>query len=204
MSKLTNMTKKELFSSLNEYVEKINELVLEAEERYKFLWESYEELDEDHRSLGYKNLELKEENDVLKQEESENQKAYDVGFEDGEQSMQEKTNKIIEFCQDTRDVDILQEVFEYLTFYQLFEDIEGTYNRIVEYEEKERYEREIHIGDEVTKDGHKHVVFGIYGEGNYILDLITKHGVMISVHKDLVTKTGKHYPIDEMLKELKQ
>ena len=155
MSKLTNMTKKELFSSLNEYVEKINELVIEAEERYKFLWESYEELDEDHRSLGYKNLELKEENEVLKQEESENQKAYDMGFEDGEQSMQEKANKICEYWNNNNTATLIA-LFDGMTPTQIFEDIEMAYNKIAEYEKKEK---EIKVGDEVVDcDGTKYVV----------------------------------------------
>lgn len=178
----------------------------DSQSELKDIKEKYEDLKEENEALAISWQRLKEKNDVL--DEKFGQIQYDAGYEEGfakgEQSMQEKTNKIIEFCQDTRDVDILQEVFEYLTFYQLFEDIEGTYNRIVEYEEKERYEREIHIGDVVTKDGHNYVVFGFYGNDNNTLDLITEHGVMASLHKDLVTKTGKHYPIDEMLKELGQ
>ena len=63
-------------------------------------------------------------------------------------------------------------------------------------------EAEIHIGDEVTKDGNNYVVFGFYGGDNNTLDLVTKHGVMVSLHKSFVKKTGKHYPIEEMLKEL--
>lgn len=117
--------------------------------------------------------------------------------------MQEKANKICEYWNNNNTATLIA-LFDGMTLTQIFEDIEKAYNKIAEYEKKERYEREIRIGDVVTKDGNNYVVFGFYGEDNNTLDLITKHGVMASLHKDLVTKTGKHYPIDEMLKELGQ
>lgn len=198
MSEITDMTKKELFSSLNEYVDEINKLVLEAEERYKLLWESYEELDEDHRRLGYKNLELKEENEVLKQEESETQKAYDLGHEDGEKSMQEKVNKLCEYWINNKTSTII-ELFGGMTWEQIFGDVETAYNKVMYYENEKE---EIHVGD-VVKDivGVKTLlVTNVVNSYVYTLDKDGRDGVR---NKNDVVKTGEHYPLDEFLKGLK-
>ena len=205
MSEVTDMTKKELFSSLNEYVDEINKLVLEAEERYKLLWESYEELDEDHRRLGYKNLELKEENEVLKQEESETQKAYDLGYEEGfakgEQSVWEKINKICEFWEKNSAQNIEAALGEAVTLREMLSNINESYNKIIDYET--RMKKEIEVGDEVeNENGNKYIVIEIDKAGREAR-MINRRMMCIIGIKHL-TKTGKHYPIDEMLRGLEE
>ena len=194
MSEVTDMTKEELLSSLNKHIE---EVVF----RYNDVWESYENLDEDYKRLQSRYNKLKEENDVLKQEELENQKAYDLGFEDGEQSMQEKANKIIEFYRDNNnDIYVLQKVFSLNTIFddQILEDIEGAYNKIIEYEKKK--EQEFHVGDEVVdRNGVKYVVRALDG-GN--VRLFGHSGEAFMLAYPNVSKTGKHYCLDEILKEL--
>lgn len=200
MSVITDMTKEELASSLNEHVNEIDQLVLELEERYDLLWESYEELDEDHRSLGYKNLELKEENDVLKQEESEFPKAYDLGFEEGfakgEQSMQEKAKKIVEFWDEADDEEI-EDAFSDMEYGSAFENINKSYDKIIEYENEKE---EIHVGDEVVdEDGDKYVVRCLlYGR----VCVMSSSGWSTTFEYNDLSKTGKHYPLEEILKEL--
>ncbi len=198
MSELTDMTNEVLTSSLNERVNEIEQLVLELEERYDLLWKSYEELDEDHNRLGYKNLELKEENDVLKQEESKNQEAYDLGFKDGEYSMQKKAYKICEYW-NNNDTAVLSKLFDGWTWTQIFEDIETAYNKIAEYEKKEK---EIKVGDEVVDcDGTKYVVRFL---NDCSVDALAYNGVSVECDYADISKTGKHYPLEEMLKELGQ
>lgn len=183
-----------------ELVVRAKQFINEIDVRFKELEKDYEALEKEYKGL-------KEKYEDLKQEESEFPKAYDLGYEEGfvkgEQSMQEKAKKIVDFWDEADDEEI-EDVFSDMEYGSAFENINESYDKIIEYEKKEQYEREIHIGDVVTKDGNNYVVFGFYGDDKNTLDLITKHGVMASLHKDPVTKTGKHYPIDEMLKELGQ
>ena len=71
-------------------------------------------------------------------------------------------------------------------------------NKIIEYEKEQE---KIHIGDVVTVDGCNCIVLDVYDNGN-TLSVITKSGAVVTLHKSCATKTGKHYPIDKMLKEL--
>jgi cell division septum initiation protein DivIVA len=161
----------------------------------------YTSVMEERDDLREKLKNVKEKYEDLKQEESESQKAYDLGFEDGEQSMQEKANKIIEFYRNNNnDIDVLQRVFSRDVIFgdQILEDIETAYNKIAEYEKKEK---EIKVGDEVVDcDGTKYVVRFL--NDSYV-DALAYNGVSVECDYADISKTGKHYPLEEMLKELK-
>lgn len=186
-----NEREKQMSRNVHELIYDISEILDTVEDEYISVIEERDDLQEKLKDLDEK--------------EKEFPKAYDLGFEDGEQSMQEKANKIIEFYRDNNnDIDVLQKVFSRNVIFGdlILEDIKGTYNKIIEYEKKEK--EEFRVGDEVMKNEYKYIVFGFYGKDKNTLDLITKHGVMVSLHKSFVKKTGKHYPIEEMLKELEQ
>ena len=131
---------------------------------------------------------------------------YNEGFAKGEQSMQEKANKIIEFYRDNNnDIYVLQKVFSLNSIFddQILEDIEGAYNKIIEYEKKkEQEEKKLHVGDEVLFEGDKYVVLSL--EDGYA-SILTHDGTGgFLKYSYEFEKTGKHYPIDEILKELEQ
>ena len=194
MSEVTDMTKEELLSSLNKHIE---EVVF----RYNDVWESYENLDEDYKRLQSRYNKLKEENDVLKQEESENQKSYDLGIKKGEQLMQEKVDKMLEFREHTK-WEIIEDIFGTKTaLVDFISNINEYYNKIINYEkEKEEKEKEIHVGDEVVdKNGKKYVVRHLVGVFMYAM---SSSGSSYTFSYSDVSKTGKHYPLEEMLKEL--
>lgn len=184
-----------------ELVVRAKQFINEIDVRFKELEKDYEALEKEYKGL-------KEKYEDLKQEESEFPKAYDLGyekgFENGEYSMQEKANKIIEFYRDNNnDIDVLQKVFSRNVIFGdlILEDIKGTYNKIIEYEEKEQRRKEFHVGDEVIdKDGKKYVVRLLEGAVIYAMSSSCK-SYMFSYSE--VSKTGKHYPLDEILKELK-
>ncbi len=114
-----------------------------------------------------------------------------------EQSTQEKANKICEYWDNN--IEVLQLLFKGCTWTQMFRDIEGTYNKIVEYEKKKE---EIHVGDEVVDvNGDKYIVRKIDDGQLYLLE---ESGDAVTWGYSNVSKTGKHYPIDEMLKELER
>lgn len=138
----------------------------------------------------------------LEEQEKEFPKAYDLGFEEGfakgEQSMQEKMNKLCEFWNNNNTATLIA-LFDGMILSQIFEDIETAYNKIVEYEKKEK---EIKVGDEVVDcDGTKFIVRFL---NDSYADVLAYNGVSVECDYADISKTGKHYPIDEMLKELKQ
>lgn len=194
MSEITDMTKERLTSSFNE---RANEL----KARYDELWGSYERLGGNYRRLKSRYNELKEKYEDLKQEESETQKAYDVGYEEGEQSMQEKAKKILEFCEQTK-WKIVQDILGGKTeLVDFVSNINEYYDKIIEYEKKKEQEgKEIHVGDEVVdRNGKKYVVRHLVGVFMYAM---ASSGASYTFSYSDVSKTGKHYPLDEMLKEL--
>ena len=148
----------------------------------------------------YLQRELKE----FKEKDKELPKAYDLGYEEGfakgEQSMQEKANKICEYWENNN-TSVLIELFDGWTWTQIFENIEKSYNKIIEYEKKkEQEEKEIHVGDEVVdKNGKKYVVRHLVGVFMYAM---SSSGSSYTFSYSDVSKTGKHYPLEEMLKEL--
>ena len=172
---------------------------------YKDVWESYGDLQDEHSKLKSLYNELKEKCEDLTQEESESQyeyEAYNEGFENGEQSMQEKANKICEYWEENNTA-VLSELFEGWTWTQIFENIETAYDKIIEYEKKEQEVNEIHVGDELIDSlSYKFIVTMIKGKYMYLIDKNGNYRYTVLNH-ELFTKTGKHYPLEEMLKELK-
>jgi hypothetical protein len=165
-------------------------IIDEMESRYDDLSALYEALNDDYDELA-------EEKESSKTYES----GYEEGFEKGQEDLQIRAKRILDTF-DKWEAYELVDVFGVTTNIELLNDIKTNYEKIVAYENKKKQEeKEIEIGDVVMKDGHNYIVFGIYGNDS-TLDLITKDGLMVSLHKKFVTKTGKHYPIDEMLKEL--
>jgi predicted nuclease with TOPRIM domain len=166
---------------------------------YKDVWKSYGDLQDEHSKLKSCYNELKEKYEDLTQEESGSQyeyEAYNEGFENGEQSMQEKANKICEYWEDNNTA-VLSELFDGWTWTQIFENIETAYDKIIEYEKKEK---EIKVGDEVVdRDGTKYVVRFL---NDSYADALAYNGVSVECDYADISKTGKHYPLDEMLKEL--
>jgi hypothetical protein len=145
----------------------------------------------------YLQRELKE----FKEKDKEFPKAYELGFEEGfakgEQSMQEKAKKIVDFWVET-DMEVIENVFSDIEAYEdAFDDINKSYDKILEYEKKEK---EIKVGDEVKDEyGEKYIVRKLDSRGIYLL---RHNGEGVLDTGSNVSKTGKHYPLEEMLKEL--
>jgi len=123
--------------------------------------------------------------------------SYGEGIKKGEQLMQEKVDKIIDYW--VNNPSILTQWFgSETTLFQLLEKTKQTCERI-EYEKEK--EQEIHVGDEVVdKNGKKYVVIHLVGVFMYAM---SSSGESYTFVYSDVSKTGKHYPIEEMLKELK-
>ena len=124
--------------------------------------------------------------------------AYSEGFKNGQEDFQIKAKKILDTF-DKWEAYELVNVFGVSTNIELLNDIKTNYEKIIAYEKEK--EQEIHVGDVVTQDGYNYIVIDVYDNDN-TLAMITKSGAVITLHKNYVKKTGKHYPIDEMLKEL--
>lgn len=122
--------------------------------------------------------------------------SYGEGIKKGEQLMQEKVDKIIDYW--VNNPSILTQWFgSETTLFQLLEKTKQTCERI-EYEKEK--EQEIHVGDEVVdKNGKKYVVRHLVGVFMYAM---SSSGASYTFSYSDVSKTGKHYPLEEMLKEL--
>jgi hypothetical protein len=162
----------------------------------KDIREKYEDLKEENDALG-------EDNDLLDEKFRKFQYdcGYEEGFENGKYSMQKKAYKICEYW-NNNDMDVLSKLFDGWTWTQIFENIETAYDKIIEYEKKkEQEEKEIHVGDEVVDvNGQKYIVRKTDG---LLIYLLQKNGYAGSLNYSNLSKTGKHYPLEEMLKELK-
>ena len=120
--------------------------------------------------------------------------AYSEGFKNGQEDFQIKVKKILDTF-DEWDADVLVDVFGVTTNIELLNDIKTNYEKIIAYEQ-------INVGDVVKNvgSGKPLLVYKVESPYVYILDRDGQGGVRSE--KD-VTKTGKHYPIDKILKELK-
>ncbi len=124
--------------------------------------------------------------------------SYGEGIKKGEQLMQEKVDKIIDYW--VNNPSILTQWFgSETTLFQLLEKTKQTCERI-EYETEK--EQEIHVGDVIEDIGGVRtlLVTNVVSPYVYTLDKDGRDGVRNE--KDVV-KTGEHYPLDEFLKELK-
>jgi hypothetical protein len=123
--------------------------------------------------------------------------AYSEGFKNGQEDFQVKVKKILDTF-DKWEADELVDVFGVTTNIELLNDIKTNYEKIINYEKKKE---EIHVGDVVKNVGIEKplLVYKVASPYVYILDQDGQGSVRSE--KDVV-KTGKHYPIDEILKEL--
>lgn len=121
--------------------------------------------------------------------------AYADGFRSGQVDLQIKAKKILDTF-DKWEADVLVDVFGITTNIELLYDIKTNYEKIVAYE-KQR----IKVGDVVKNvgSGKPLLVYKVASPYVYILDRDGQGGVR---SENDVVKTGKHYPIDEILKEL--
>jgi hypothetical protein len=121
---------------------------------------------------------------------------YSEGFRNGQKDCQIKAKKILDTF-DKWEAYELVDVFGVSTNIELLNDIKTNYEKIIAYEKK----KEIHVGDVVKNvgSGKPLPVYKVASPYAYILDQDCQGGVRSE--KD-VTKTGKHYPLEEILKEL--
>ena len=148
-------------------------------EKYDFLQNAFEESCE-HRQLLFTRY----------------ADAYSEGFKNGQEDLQIKAKKILDTF-DKWEAYELVNVFGVSTNIELLNDIKTNYEKIINYEKKKE---EIHVGDEVVdKNGKKYVVIHLVGVFMYAM---SSSGESYTFVYSDASKTGKHYPIDEMLKEL--
>lgn len=122
---------------------------------------------------------------------------YSEGFRNGQKDFQIKAKKILDTF-DKWEADELVDVFGVTTNIELLYDIKTNYEKIINYEKKKK---EIHVGDEVEdKTGKKYVVRRV--DDGYIY-LLARSGDTFMLGYSNASKTGKHYCLDEILKELK-
>ena len=121
---------------------------------------------------------------------------YSEGFRNGQKDCQIKAKKILDTF-DKWEADELVDVFGVSTNIELLNDIKTNYEKIINYEKKKE---EIHVGDEVVdKNGKKYVVRHLVGVFMYAM---ASSGASYTFTYSDISKTGKHYPLEEMLKEL--
>ena len=125
--------------------------------------------------------------------------SYGEGIKKGEQLMQERVDKIIDYW--VNNPSILTQWFgSETTLFQLLEKSKQTCERIEH--EKGKEKEEIHVGDEVVDEyGKKYIVRRLVDRN---LCLLGRKGEALMLGYSNVSKTGKHYPLVEMLKELGQ
>jgi hypothetical protein len=119
---------------------------------------------------------------------------YSESFKKGQEDFQIKAKKILDTF-DEWDADVLVDVFGVSTNIELLYDIKTNYEKIIAYEQ-------IKIGDVVKNvgSGKPLLVYKVASPYVYILDRDGQNGVRSE--KDVI-KTGKHYDLDKILKELK-
>jgi hypothetical protein len=121
--------------------------------------------------------------------------AYSDGFKNGQEDLQIKAKKILDTF-DKWEADELVDVFGVTTNIELLNDVKTNYEKIIAYEKK----KEIHVGDVVVdKNGKKYVVIHLVGVFMYAM---SSSGESYTFVYSDVSKTGKHYQLEEMLKEL--
>ena len=121
---------------------------------------------------------------------------YSEGFRNGQKDCQIKAKKILDTF-DKWEADELVDVFGVTTNIELLNDIKTNYEKIVAYEKKKE---EIHVGDEVVdKNGKKYVVIHLVG---VFMHAMSSSGESYTFGCSDASKTGKHYCLDEILKEL--
>lgn len=125
---------------------------------------------------------------------------YEEGFEKGQEDLQIRAKRILDTF-DKWEAYELVDVFGVTTNIELLNDIKTNYEKIINYENKKKQEeKKLHVGDEVLFDGEKCVVLNL--EDGYA-SILTHDGTGgFLKYSYEFEKTGKHYPIDDILKEL--
>ena len=159
---------------------------------YRKLELEYDDLNEKYEILAKEYHETCEHCNLLIKRRDE---TYSEGFRNGQKDLQIKAKKILDTF-DKWEADELVDVFGVSTNIELLNDIKTNYEKIVAYE-KQR----IKVGDVVKniEGGKILLVTTVASPYVYTLDRDGENGIF---DQDDVVKTGKHYPIDEMLKEL--
>ena len=173
---------KDLKSDRERLLKRYNKLVLahdDLNEKYEILAKEY------HETCEHCNLLIKRRDET-----------YSEGFRNGQKDLQIKAKKILDTF-DKWEADELVDVFGVSTNIELLNDIKTNYEKIINYEKKKE---EIHVGDEVVdKNGKKYVVIHLVGVFMYAM---SSSGESYTFVYSDASKTGKHYPIDEIIKEL--
>jgi hypothetical protein len=160
-------------------------IVSEMEERYEDLSGAYEAF-----------------RDECEESSKTYESGYEEGFEKGQEDLQIRAKRILDTF-DKWEAYELVNVFGVTTNIELLNDIKTNYEKIINYENKKKQEeKDIHVGDELIDSlGYKFIVIMIEGK---IMRMIDKNGDYryTCLNNELFTKTGKHYPLEEMLKEL--
>ena len=134
-------------------------------------------------------------------EEAE-KKAYNRGLDETWKAVR----KIIEDVVDGGySSDVLREIFGVSTVQSIFKlnTASETIAKIKEYEDKQKQDAEIKVGDEVTHNGAKFIVLNIDSQTSiYCLDTRGRTPIFADTHN--LTKTGRHFDqITEVLAELR-
>ena len=150
---------------------------------------------------------------------------YDQGYEDGkaatpftdteeakktayEQGLNDAWDAAKKLCQSVKYGGIEEycsEIFE-ITPFETFDVFDYTASeaiaKIKVYEDKQKQDAEIKVGDEVTHDGAKFIVLNIDSQTSvYCLDTRGRTPIFTNIHN--LTKTGRHFgQIAEVLKQM--
>ena len=130
---------------------------------------------------------------------------YNSGYEDGMHDAWECARKIVLLKDDggipTSDYKeaLRTQKFEY----DIFKDmpVSEVLSKLKEYEAKQA---EIKVGDELqNKIGERFVVIGLNDDGESVQVLSDKGKLYLRVYKMYVTKTGRHFPIEDILEQMR-
>ncbi len=133
--------------------------------------------------------------------------AYQRGVEDGRNETWEVAKKVsLQVDEGGLSVEKLDEIFGCATLQQVFRrySAQQTIAKLKAYEEKQKAENEIKVGDIVYLSGDKYIVSYINDDGCADLIHIWSGSTCESVSPDCLTRTGKHYDIDKILEAMKE
>ena len=134
--------------------------------------------------------------------------AYQKGLEDGRNETWEAAKKVV-LCADEGGLSIekLNKIFDCFTIQQVFRryTVSEVIEKLKAYEEKQKAEDEIMVGDEVRdNDGETYVITCINDDGTF--DALYPDGTAFSRadFSIIYELTGRHFEIDKILEEMKK
>jgi len=161
--------------------------------------------------IGYINNHLSILEGLLRNERDDVQKqvneAYHRGVEDGRTETWEAARKIaLNPNENGLSVEELDRIFGCATLQQVFRrySAQQTIEKLKAYEEKQKADDEIKVGDIVDWNGDKYIVSYINDDGFADLIYIECGSTCERISPDCFTRTGKHYDIDKILEEIKE